>query len=186
MDQLTSAFSSGYQADRIAFNNCEFQVTNAPLLVEATCTSVSFDVSNPVFHGGLPFIYLPYLEPAYIKRISIFGGRVGTNVKPIDLPGNAYSPNITRINIPNVYLTEKHELSVQSAKTTKTYYIAHGLSSTPNYINVASGSEDIGNTRILKVEREATNIIITLASFPIVGTNNLIFYYEAKAYNHYQ
>lgn len=175
-----NGFSSLYQADNISFNNCEFQVTNAPLRVADTCTSVSFNVTNPNYPGTLPFIYLPYLDPLRIKRVSVFGGYIGSNARPIDLPGLSYSPTVTRVDVANVYVTSRNEVSVQSATATKVYIIPHGLPATPSYVNVISGSPDVATARIAMVARDDTNITVTLENNPTVGTNNLVFFYEAK------
>lgn len=99
-----NALSVKYQGDNIKQTDCAYQVTNVAITADLACTSISLDITNPTFGGGLPFIYLPFLSPAYIKRISVFGGTVGVAATPLDI-GN-YNPDKIRVNVAGLYLSE--------------------------------------------------------------------------------
>lgn len=65
--------------------NCKYDVTDVALTADEACEKISLDVVNPIFYGGLPFIYLPFLESSVIDRISVYGGKVGVAATPIAL-----------------------------------------------------------------------------------------------------
>ena len=77
------------------------------------------------------------------------------------------------------YLTENSGSNVQSGDgTTVAFSIAHGLISTPTFVNVQPGSADADGDFYVTVD--ATNITITYGTAPASGTNNLTWYWEAK------
>jgi hypothetical protein len=77
------------------------------------------------------------------------------------------------------YINEKTGLATSSGNgTTTAFTIPHGLTVTPNYVNIIpSNPSSMGNYTITV---DATNITITYATSPATGTNNLSWYWEAK------
>lgn len=69
--------------------------------------------------------------------------------------------------------------SVQSGNGILTSFtIAHGLGSTPTFINVQSGSANAQS--ISYITADATNITVNFDIAPLTGTNNLTFYWEVS------
>lgn len=61
--------------------------------------------------------------------------------------------------------------------STTVFNIAHGLGSNPTYAFVDCSSHAIGRT----FTTDATNIVVTFASAPPTGTNNVIIYWRVVA-----
>jgi hypothetical protein len=81
------------------------------------------------------------------------------------------------------HLTFLHKIvtgsSVQSGDGAGTEFtIAHGLGSEPSYVSVQAGSEDAVGAYHLTVD--ATNITVVYTVAPILGIDNLTFYWSAK------
>lgn len=166
-----------YQGDNLVLANCEFAVVNVPLTAGTSCTSLSYDVVNPMYTGGYQFLYAPFLGSAAVNHISVLGGKIGSHANPIDL--SFPNPNVM-VQVIGFHKLQYGNIHVASGTATKTYYIPHGLVGAPKCFNVQAGSQDAGAAEIHCVERDATNLIVSLKNFPPVGTNNLIFVWSAN------
>lgn len=71
----------------VTMGNCEYQVLEVPIIASEFAQSVTLSVSMPSYAGGYPFIYLPFLPLANVKRVDVLGGDIGQNVDPVALPG---------------------------------------------------------------------------------------------------
>jgi hypothetical protein len=171
------AVKTSYKGDNVMLSNCEFQVINVPITAGLSCSSVSYDVVNPVYEGGFPFIYLPFLPQSNVKRISVMGGKMGGSANPIDLLGD-YTNAIA--NVFGYKKLQNEGIHVADGAPVLTYYIPHGLAATPRSFNVQEGSQALGHAEIHCVERDATNLIVSLKNFPAIGVNNLVFIWSAK------
>lgn len=172
-----NAISTTYYGNNLALSNCKYQVTNTPITASSGCSTLSLDIVNPVYAGGYPFIYLPHLPSSSVKHLSVLGGKIGSNANPIDL--SLPNSNVM-VQVEGFRKYENNGIFVTNGTVTQTIYIPHGLAYTPNYCFVQAGSQDAGTADIFCVERDATNLIVTLRNLPPIGTNNLVFLWTAK------
>jgi Pectate lyase superfamily protein len=121
--------------------------------------------------------YLPFLPQSNVKRISVMGGKMGGSANPIDLSGD-YTNAIA--NVFGYKKLQNEGIYVADGAPVLTYYIPHGLAATPRSFNVQEGSQAAGYAEIHCVERDATNLIVSLKNFPAIGVNNLVFNWSAK------
>jgi ABC-type Mn2+/Zn2+ transport system permease subunit len=80
------------------------------------------------------------------------------------------------------YVNEKSGTKTDSGTGAKTTFtIAHGLSGyvSANYINVLPATIDAKNN-LSSISVDNTNIVLTYSVAPPSGTNNLVWYWEAK------
>ncbi len=80
---------------------------------------------------------------------------------------------LTSIDVP------KTGTSIQNGDgSTKTFHILHGLGSSPAYISVQPGTLDCNS--IMYIDADATNINVYYYMAPIIGTNNIKYYWSAR------
>lgn len=161
----------------ISLVNCEFQTLDNPIASLGGSSIDVLNITNPTYEGGREFLYLPNVPNGSIDKVSIQGGRLGTNANPISvqLPFNI------RVDVPGYNkLRNSGTKTFNGTGTSTQFLIEHGLSYTPSYVNALPASTDTGNAEIRDVWKDSTYIIVNLKTAPPLGTLNVNFFWDAK------